>query len=67
MVGILNVVHWSGGILGCYNCFQIYCKLRVTVSLVMSWVFVMGRWVVSPVSVGGGIVGDDDLLSGSVR
>ena len=47
---------------------QIYCKLRVTVSLVMSWVFVMGRWVVSPVSVGGGIVGgDDDLLSGSVR
>ena len=46
---------------------QIYCKLRVTVSLVMSWVFVMGRWVVSPVSVGGGIVSDDDLLSGSVR
>ena len=46
---------------------QIDCKLRVTVLLVMSWVFVMGRWVVSPVSVGGGIVGDDDLLSGSVR
>ena len=47
---------------------QIYCKLRVTVSLFMSWVFVMGRWVVSPVSVEGGIVGgDDDLLSGSVR
>ena len=40
----------------------------MTVSLVMSWVFVMGRWVVGPVSVGGGIVvGDDDLLSGSVR
>jgi hypothetical protein len=35
----------------------------------MSWVFVMGRWVVvSPVLVGDGIVGgDDDLLSGSVR
>ena len=56
------------GYLGDLIFLQIYCKLRVTVSLVMSWVFVMGRWVVSPVSVGGGIVvGDDDLLSGSVR
>ena len=55
------------GSLGAFIFLQIYCKLRVTVSLVMSWVFVMGRWVVSPVSVGGGIVGDDDLLSGSVR
>jgi hypothetical protein len=56
------------GSLGALNFLQIYCKLRVMVSLVMSWVFVMGRWVVSPVSVGGGIVGgDDDLLSGSVR
>ena len=56
------------GSLGALIFLQIYCKLRVTVSLVMSWVFVMGRWVVSPVSVGGGIVGgDDDLLSGSVR
>ena len=56
------------GSLGALISLQIYCKLRVTVALVMSWVFVMGRWVVSPVSVGGGIVvGDDDLLSGSVR
>ena len=55
------------GSLGALNFLQIYCKLRVMVSLVMSWVFVMGRWVVGPVSVGGGIVGDDDLLSGSVR
>ena len=40
----------------------------MTVSLVMSWVFVMGRWVVSPGLVEGGIVGgDDNLLSGSVR
>ena len=40
----------------------------MTVSLVMSWDVVMGRWMVSLVSVGGGIVGgDDDLLSGSVR
>ena len=55
------------GSLGALIFLQINCKLRVTVSLVMSWVFIMGRWVVSPVSVGGGIVGDDDLLSGSVR
>ena len=38
------------------------------VSLRISWVFVMGRWVVNPEPVEGGIVvGGDDLLSGSVR
>ena len=37
------------------------------VSLVMSWVFVMGGWVVIPKPVEGGIVGGDELLSGSVR
>ena len=57
------------GSLGALIFLQIYCKLRVTVTLVMSWVFVMGRLVVvSPVLVGDGIVGgDDDLLSGRVR
>ena len=56
------------GSLGDLMFLQIYCKLLVTVSLVMAWDFVMGRWVVSPVSVDGGFVGgDDDLLSGSAR
>jgi hypothetical protein len=40
----------------------------VPVSSVMSWVFVMGRWVVGLGPVKGDIVsGDNDLLSGSVR
>jgi hypothetical protein len=40
----------------------------VPVSSVMSWVFVMGGWVVNPKPVEGGIVGGgDELLSGSVR